>query len=73
MVENIIELERVTAGYPDAEILPCSSVPECIEKVLDGKADFALAHTSVLEQYSKNYNKQFNMQICKIPCSRRKT
>ena len=54
--------------YPECEILPCKSVPECLEKVAAGKADAALGHVSELDRYAGEAEAKFQLQVCRNAC-----
>ena len=55
--------------YPDAELVCFSSVPECVDAVARGKAQYAIAYSKVLQTLSENYNKKFLIQPINIPTS----
>ncbi len=56
-------------AYSDADFLYCNSVPECVAAVADGSADFAIAHTSVLQQFSRGYKQFFSITPINYTCS----
>ncbi|MDO5445827.1 MAG: response regulator [Eubacteriales bacterium] len=54
--------------YPDSELVLCASVPECVEKVASGEAGYAIAHTSVLHQFSSSYKQTFSINALNALC-----
>ena len=55
--------------YPDSELVECTSVSECIEKVVSGEAGYAIAHTSLLHQFSSGYSQTFSMTPLSFKCA----
>lgn len=55
--------------FPDSDFIYLESVPECVKAVAENRADFAIAHTSVLHQYSRGYKQNFSITPINYPGS----
>ncbi|MDO5445969.1 MAG: response regulator [Eubacteriales bacterium] len=58
----------VQDNYPDWEILPCDSAEECVQAVADGRADAAVAHTTLLKNCARRYIQSFNVETLLAGC-----
>ena len=58
----------VKENYPEAEVTLCDSVPACIEAVRRGEAEAAVAHSSVLQEYSRGSLEEFTITPLKARC-----
>ncbi|MDO5448112.1 MAG: transporter substrate-binding domain-containing protein [Clostridia bacterium] len=54
--------------YPNAEIIGCNSVDECVRMVASGKADAAIAHVTALQEASQKYLRPFNVKTLVSSC-----
>lgn len=63
-----LENSYVRDNYPDATVVPCKTVKECIDMVLNEKADCAVAHSAALQHYSKDYKQVFAIAPLNVPC-----
>lgn len=54
--------------YPDAEIIKCDSVKDCVDAVVSGKADAAVAHVSALQDQATRRVKPFKIKTLVSGC-----
>ena len=58
----------VSDVYPDAEIVKCNSVKECVDAVISGKADAAVAHINALQNEATKHIRAFNVKTLVADC-----
>ena len=58
----------VEENYPDAEILDCYTVEECVDAVAKGKADAAVAHITAIQENSVKHLKNFQIKALVTGC-----
>lgn len=63
-----LENSYVRDNYPDATVVPCKTVKECIDMVINKKADCAVAQSAALQHYSKDYKQIFAIAPLNVPC-----
>ena len=58
----------VEENYPNAKVLDCKTVRECIKAVANGRADAAIAHTTALQEASSKFARSFHMTSLVAGC-----
>ena len=66
--ESMLNISYVMDNYPDAEIVRCPTLGDCIEAVAQNRADAAVAHVSLLQNEAAKYIQSYHIKTLVTGC-----